>query len=57
VAATTGKVGMFDQVTPTNSGIITSQALVAGKIYTFIFTGTAAGTGSSVLTLTPINNN
>ena len=55
--ATTAKVGMFDQVTPTNSGLILTQGLSAGKIYTFILTGTSTGSGTSVLTLTAINNN
>jgi len=56
VAAGTIKVGMFDQTTLTNSAIINSQVLAAGTIYTFIFTGTSTGSGSSVLTLTPITN-
>lgn len=57
VTATTAKISMVDQVVLANSGSINSQGLVAGKLYTFIFTGTAAGSGTSVLTLTAINNN
>jgi len=50
------KIGMFE-TTLTNSAIINSQVLSAGKIYTFMFTGTATGSGTSVLTLTAITNN
>jgi len=57
IAATTGKIGMIDQATPINSGLITSQTLTAGKIYTFMFTGTATGSGSSGYMLTAITNN
>jgi len=57
VAPTTAKISMIDQVVLSNSGQITSQAIVAGKIYTFMFTGTATGSGTSVLALTAINNN
>ena len=57
VAAGTGLVGMYDQTTPSKSGVISSQTLVSGKIYTFMLTGTASGSGSSVYTLTLINNN
>ena len=51
------KVAMIDQTILTNSGQITGQTLSAGKIYTFMLTGAASGTGSSALTLTVINNN
>lgn len=58
VPATTGKVAMIDQVVLTSSGELTGQTLSAGKIYTFMLTGTASvSTGSSALTLTLINNN
>jgi hypothetical protein len=58
VAAGTLKVEMYDQSIPVNSAAIATQTLAAGKIYTFMFTGTAAATtGLSVLTLTAISNN
>lgn len=57
VAVATGKVAMFDHTTPTESGQITSQSLAAGKIYTFMLTGTSAGSGTATYTLTAINNN
>lgn len=57
VSPTTAKVEMVDQAVLSNSGIILSQQLVAGKIYTFMLTGSATGSGTSVLTLTAINNN
>ena len=59
VAATVSnvKIQAFEPLI-TNSAVIASQALAAGKIYTFMFTGTnGATTGSSALTLTAINNN
>ena len=57
VAAGSIKIGMYDQTNANNSGVITNQSLVAGKIYTFMLTGTsAATTGTSVLTLTALNN-
>jgi hypothetical protein len=51
------KVSMIDQVVPANSGILTGQVLAAGKIYTYIFTGSVTGSGSSLLALSYINNN
>jgi len=58
VAAASGvKVAMVDQTVLTSSGDLTGQNLAAGKIYTFMLTGTAKGTSSSVLTLTMIGNN
>ena len=57
VTATTTKVAMIDQNILTNSGQINSQQLSAGKIYTFMLTGTASGVSTSVLTLSVINNN
>jgi hypothetical protein len=57
VAAGTLKIGMYDQSNPNNSGVITNQSLMAGKIYTFMLTGTFSATiGTSVLTLTAIIN-
>lgn len=57
VSATTGKISMYDQVVPAKSAVIASQQLVAGKIYTFMLTGTSTGSGTSQYTLTAINNN
>ena len=57
IAPVTAKIAMIDQVVLSNSGQITSQQIAAGKIYTFMLTGTATGSGTSVLTLTVINNN
>ena len=57
VAPSTGKVAMIDQVVLANSAVLNGQSIAAGKIYTFMLTGTVAGSGTSVLTLTPINNN
>ena len=57
VAATTAKVAMIDQVVLTNSAQLINQNLVAGKIYTYIFTGSSTGSGTSSLMLTMIANN
>ncbi len=57
VSSTTVKIAMIDQAVLTNSGQLNAEQLSAGKIYTFVLTGTAAGTGSSALTLTRIGNN
>jgi hypothetical protein len=57
VDAATAKVAMVDQVVLANSGQIANQQLVAGKIYTFMLTGSATGSGNSVITLTAIGNN
>jgi hypothetical protein len=51
------KVSMIDQTVLSSSGIINSQVLVAGKIYTFMLTGSVTGSGSSQLSLSVINNN
>ena len=57
VSPTTAKVAMIDQTVLTASGDITGQQIVAGKIYTFMLTGTSSGTLTSAITLTVINNN
>ncbi len=57
VAAGSVKIGMVDQTILTNAGLINSQVLSAGKIYTFMLTGSATGSGSSIITLTAISNN
>lgn len=57
VMPTTAKVSVIDQVVLAKSGDIPNQVLSAGKIYTFVLTGTSAGTLTSALTLTVINNN
>jgi hypothetical protein len=57
VAVATGKVSMIDEVVLTNSATIPAQVISEGKIYTFMMTGTVSGNGSSILTLTAINNN
>jgi hypothetical protein len=57
VAPTTAKIAMIDQTVLTSSGEISGQQIVAGKIYTFMLTGTSSGTLTSQLTLTPISNN
>lgn len=58
IAAVSGvKVAMIDQTVLTSSGDLTGQNLSSGKIYTFMLTGSAKGTGTSALTLTMISNN
>jgi hypothetical protein len=57
IMPTTAKVSIIDQAVLSNSGEILGQSIVAGKIYTFMLTGTSGGNGSSALTLTAINNN
>lgn len=54
VTATSAKVAMVDQYVLSNSAQINSQQLAAGKIYTFMLTGTSTGAGTSALTLTAI---
>jgi len=56
--ATTAKISMIDQANAAISAAISNQTLTAGKIYTFMLTGTSAvSSGTSSLTLTVINNN
>jgi Domain of unknown function (DUF4397) len=57
VIAGTGKLSMIDQVVLSNSADVNAQVLTAGKIYTAYLTGSVTGVGSSILTLTVINNN
>ncbi len=57
VSPITAKIAMIDQVVLTNSGELSGQQISAGKIYTFMLTGTSTGSLTSVLTLTLINNN
>jgi Domain of unknown function (DUF4397) len=42
---------------PTLEATLANQNFASGKIYTVVLTGTSSGSGSSVLTLTVLNNN
>jgi hypothetical protein len=53
-ASSTTVVSMSDH---SHIGLINNQQLIAGKIYTFMLTGTSTGTGTSEITLTAITNN
>src|SRR5690606_4303848 len=48
---------MNNKDTITLKGELSNQNILAGKIYTFLLTGTRNGSGSAALKLTMINNN
>jgi hypothetical protein len=57
VAAGSYKIVVEDPLHLASTVILNSQTFAAGKIYTVIYTGVGAGTGTSVYTATVISNN
>ena len=57
VPATKGANVFMIPANPTLQATLSDQNFSSGKIYTIVLTGTSAGTGSSALALTVLNNN